>query len=101
MLEEIRGLSISVTIELIEELLKKHVENVPEDLKLVGTEAEYYNQSVRFYFKSKKFPIVEHGLKVNAIVGLITASYNENRKLNIELSWRDLDRKGSEMNVKK
>lgn len=86
---ESRGLSISITIELLEELLRNHVRNVPNDLKFAAVEREYYNNSLKFYFKSKQFPIVKDQLKANVITGRVEATTDKDRKLTgLVLHWR-------------
>lgn len=93
-MSETRGLSINVTIELIEELLKKHVKNVPNDIRFAGVEREWYHNSLRFYFKSKNFPIVEGQLKLNVVTGQIEAKADEHGKLiGLTLNWKDPDKK--------
>ena len=93
-MKESRGLAISITFDLIEEVLKKYVENVPEDLKFKGVEEEWYNQSLRFYFKSKKFPCVKDHLKANAVTGKIwVTNGKEGKPIKAKLEWRDPDKK--------
>lgn len=93
-MSETRGLSISITVELLEELLTKHIKNVPNDLKFVYVEVEWYNRSLRFYFKSKQFPIVKDQLKANVIHGQVEATTDKNGKLmGLVLKWRDPNKK--------
>lgn len=85
-----RGLAIRVTPDLIEELLKKHVKNVPEDLKFDSVGFHWFEQELRFYFRSKEFPIIKDNLKVNAIAGRIEVTTNKKGKITrVELKWRD------------
>lgn len=87
---EPRGLCINITIELIEELLVKNIKNVPTDLKFVSVERELYFKGLKFYFKSKQFPIVKNQLKENVITGRVEATTDKNGKLTgVTLNWRD------------
>lgn len=89
-----RGLSISITIELLEELLINNVKNVPNDLKFMDVDLEWYGQSLRFYFKSEQFPIVKNHLKENVIIGRIEATTDKTGKLiGAELKWRNPGKK--------
>ena len=93
-MEESRGLAISISFDLIEEVLKKYVKNVPEDLKYAGVEEEWHFQSVKFYFKSEKFPIVKDQLNENAVTGKIWVTTGKKGKpIKATLEWRDPDKK--------
>lgn len=91
---KVNGLAISITNELIQDLLIQHVKSVPPDIELVGVDFEWYHQSLKFYFKSKHFPVVDGALKQNAVNGRIEVTTDKNRKVTgIVLKWKDPDKK--------
>lgn len=89
-IKESRGLSISITIDLLEELLINHIKNVPTDLKFISVERELYINVLKFYFKSKQFPVIKNQLKGNVVTGRVEATTDKDGKLvRLALNWRD------------
>jgi hypothetical protein len=89
-IKESRGLLISITIDLLEELLINHIKNVPVDIKFVSVERELYSSILKFYFKSKQFPVIKDRLKGNVISGRVEATTDKDGKLvRLALNWRD------------
>ena len=92
--EKVNGLAINITYELIEDLLKQHVKNVPEDIKIVSANSDWFNRSIRIYFNSKHFPVVAGQLKANCVNGHIEVTTGKDAKLlGIKLVWDDPDKK--------
>ena len=88
-----RALVISISVTLVEELLKRYVKNVPEDLKIDSVNYEQIGRILGFYFKSEKFPVVKDDLRENVAAGLITVHKNADGTTTVTLKWKEPNKK--------
>ena len=93
MSKKIRALVISITAELVEELLKKYVKNIPEDLRVDSVDYGWVNRKLDFCFTSEEFPIVKDGIKRNAAVGMVSVYTNADKTTTATLKWKDPNKK--------
>ena len=99
--EKVHGLAISITNDLLTELLVTHIKSVPPDIEVVGMDFEWFNQSIKVYFKSKHFPVVDGRLKANCVTGRIEVSTDKDAKVTgIKLVWKDPDKKWKNLDKK-
>ena len=91
--KKIRALIISISAELIEELLKRYVKNIPEDLRVDSVDYGWVNRKLDFCFTSEEFPIVKDGIKRNAVIGSMAVHTDADKKSTVTLKWKDPDKK--------
>ena len=92
MSKEARALVINVTAVLMEELLKEHVKNVPEDLKVDSADYFPFDRTLKLYFTSKKFPVVKGKVRRGVVEGRIAVCKNADKTTTATLMWKDPDK---------
>ena len=91
--KENRALTISISVELIEELLERYVKDVPEDIKVDSADYSPTDRILKFYFTSKEFPVAKSGLRKDIAVGKISVYKDADGTTTVMLKWKDPNKK--------